>query len=295
VAARLILALLLAGCAATQSPIRVVERLYATRIDSRMSGAPTRAELDAIAPYLTPELHDLLAEARTLHDQEAAAAPDEKPAFADGDLFSSLLEGPTAFRIVGDDGGNVGRHRVAVRFTYADAAAAMSWQDTVVVVHHEGGWVIADVEYEGDWDLASKGTLRSHLKGALRRGSACPELASTTWVVTGHRAPGVSAMSTAEADAWDGSVLALGRDRVTFRNGVCATPTFSTRQLTHTEFVSAYRVSADALGLRPGAVCVTNVSCGDDWLMAGTLLVHGDGEILFLWGGVWFRAAPRPR
>ena len=294
-AARLILALLLSGCAATQTPTRVVERFYATRIDSRMTGAPTPAELESVAPYLTPELRDLLAEARMLHDQEEVAASDEKPAFAEGDFFSSLFEGPTAFRVVGDDGGKVGAHRVAVRFTYANAAAALSWQDTVVVVHQEGGWAIADVEYEGDWDFASRGTLRSNLKGALRRSTACHELASTTWVVTGHTAPGVSAMSDAEADAWNGSVLALGHDRVTFRDSVCAKPTFETRQLTHTEFVSAYRVSGDALKLPAGAICVTDVSCADDRLMPGTLLVHGDGELLLLWDGVWFRAAPRAR
>ena len=294
-AARLILALLLGGCAASRTPTGVVERFYAKRIDSRMTGAPTPAELESVAPYLTPELRDLLAEARTLHDQEEIAAPDEKPAFAEGDLFSSLFEGPTSFRVVGDEGGKLGPRRVAVRFTYANAAEAMSWEDNVVVVHQEGGWAIADVEYEGDWDFASKGTLRSSLKGALRRSTACPELAATTWVVTGHTAPGVSAMSDAEADAWNGSVLALGRDRVTFRDGVCAKPTFDTRQLTHTEFVAAYRVSGDALRLAPGAICVTDVSCAGEKLMPGTLLVHGDGELLLLWDGVWFRASPRAR
>ncbi len=294
-AARLILALLLSGCAVTQTPTRVVERFYARRIESRMTGAPTPAELESVAPYLTPELRDLLAEARTLHDQEELAAPDEKPAFAEGDLFSSLFEGPTSFHVLGEEGGKVGPHRVAVRFTYANPAETISWEDRAVVVRQDGGWAIADVEYEGDWEFASRGTLRSNLKGALRRSTACRELAATTWVVTGHTSPGVSAMSDAEADAWNGSVLALRRDRVTFRDRVCAKPTYDTRQLTHTEFLSAYRVSADDLRLAPGAICVTDVSCADEKLMPGTLLVHGDGELLILWDGVWFRASPRAR
>jgi hypothetical protein len=40
---------------------------------------------------------------------------------------------------------------------------------------------------------------------------------------------------------------------------------------------------------------VTDVSCAGEKLMPGTLLVHGDGELLLLWDGVWFRASPRVR
>ncbi len=289
----LIVALLLSGClgAATRTPTGVVERFYATRIGSQISGAPTPDELESVAPYLTPELHGLLVKARELRDHEAASSPDEKPAFAEGDLFSSLFEGPTAFRVVREDRqGDV--RRVAVRFTYAHGSETVSWEDTVVVIAQEGHYAIADVEYTGGWDFANHGTLRANLKRALARPpAACEAPVPAAWVVTGHTAPGVSAMSEGEANAWNGAVLTLARDRVTFRDDVCARPTFTTKHLTRAEFAIEFRVSADALELSPGAICVTDVSCIDDTPMESSLFVHGRDELLILRDGVWFRAA----
>jgi len=295
VATRLIVALLLSGClgGVSRTPTGIVERFYATRIASQMSGAPTPEELESIAPYLTPELRQLLEEARELRDHEAAASPDEKPAFADGDLFSSLFEGPTAFRVAGDQSQG-GVHRVAVRFTYAEGSDTVSWEDRVVVVPQADGYAIADVEYAGDWDFASRGTLAANLKLALARPrGACQALVPSTWVVIGHTAPGVSAMTEGEANAWNGAVLRLGRARVTFRDDACARPTFTTKKMTRAEFADEFRVSADALRLPPEAVCVTEVSCADDAPRPSSLLVQGRGELLLLWDGVWFRAAPR--
>jgi hypothetical protein len=184
VAARLILAVLLSGCAATRSPTGVVERFYTVRIDSRMTGAPTPAELQSVAPYLTPELRGLLARADTLRTREAAAAPDEKPPFADGDLFSSLFEGPTTFEVTKDE--PRGReHLVTVRFTYE----TVTWEDVVVVVPGDGGWAIADVEYLGDWEFAPRGTLRSTLRHALGRAPAgCESPVPNTWLDVRPRA-----------------------------------------------------------------------------------------------------------
>jgi hypothetical protein len=173
-APRLILALLsaatLAGClgASARTPTGVVERFYAKRIDLDIAGAPTPDELEALAPYVTPELHRLLEEASALREREAAAAPDEKPPFADGDLFSSLFEGPTAFRVV-DDQERGDTHRVAVRFTSRQKSESVSWQDTVIVVPDDGDFAIADVEYGGKWKFATQGTLKSNLERALAR------------------------------------------------------------------------------------------------------------------------------
>jgi len=290
VAARLIVALLLlSGCAATRTPTGVVERFYAERIDSKMTGAPTPAELASVAPYLTPELRGLLADANTLREREAAAAPDEKPPFADGDLFSSLFEGPTTFQVTKDEPKENG-HLVTVRFTYE----TVTWEDVVVVAPADGGWAIADIEYLGDWDFAPRGTLRSNLEHALGRTPAgCPSPVPSQWIVMGHTAPGISAMSDAEADRWNGAVLTLGRHRMKFRDDACTRATFATRAMKPEEFAANFRVSPDALGLAPGPVCVTQVSCGDGVPRPGSTLVHGRDGLLLLWDGVWFRTARR--
>ena len=299
-APRLIVVLLagaLSGClgASARTPEGVVERFYAKRIDLKIAGAPTPDELQAVAPYLTPELHRLLEEAGTLREREAAATPDEKPPFADGDLFSSLFEGPTAFRVV-DDRVRDDTHRIAVRFTSRQKGESVSWQDTVVVVPDDGEYAIADVEYGGKWKFATQGTLKSNLERALARPrSRCHALVPSSWTITGHTIQGISAMSDAEADNWNGAVLTLARTRVTFRHDGCRSPTYTTKEIPPEEFEAEFHTSPDTLTLPPGAVCVTRMACGDQGPMPGSLLVHGRGELLLLWDGVWFRATRQSR
>lgn len=298
-APRLILALLaaaaLAGClgASARTPEGVVERFYAKRIDLEIAGAPTPDELEAVAPYLTPELHRLLEDAAALREREAVAAPDEKPPFADGDLFSSLFEGPTAFRVV-DDQARGDTHRIAVRFTsrQKNENESVSWQDTIVVVPDDGEYAIADVEYGGKWKFATQGTLKSNLERALAQpgSSKCLPPVPSTWTVTGHAPLGFSAMSDAEADDWNGSRLTIAQDRVTFRDDACEGPSFTTTEMAPGKFEEEFRDSPDALKLPRGPICVTRIGCADGEARPGNLLVRGRGELLLLWDGVWFRA-----
>ena len=144
----------------------VVERFYATTIAQKLTGAPTSSQLAAIAPYLSDTLRSLLDAARRRSEADASRAPDEKPAFADGDLFSSLFEGPNAADVVADSArGDV---RVAtVRMTSTSANPPVTWIDHVVIIPRNGGFVIDDVEYGGTWDFANKGTLRATLVSTL--------------------------------------------------------------------------------------------------------------------------------
>lgn len=170
VAATLVTALALAACnrpapAATESPTHVVTEFYTARIASKLTGAPTPAELARIAPFLSDTLRALLAAADRQRDADMKRAPDEKPAFAEGDLFSSLFEGATAFRLVEDSVGSAGH--VPVRFTYADANDTTTWTDTVQVAREHDRYVIADVAYGGTWAFANGGRLRASLERAL--------------------------------------------------------------------------------------------------------------------------------
>jgi hypothetical protein len=131
-----------------------------------MTGAPAPTELTDMAPYLSAELVTLLRQARELHDAEAARSPGDKPAFAEGDLFSSLFEGPTAWEVLADSVEGTS-HRLAVRFTYEAEPPAVHWIDQVVVSRERGRLVVADVRYGGDWDFGNKGTLVTSLKSAL--------------------------------------------------------------------------------------------------------------------------------
>lgn len=168
----MVLALL--GCrpAASEAP-QVVERFYAELRSARVTGAPTAEQLARLAPYLGDSLQKLLAEARRLHDADETRAPDEKPAFADGDLFSSLFEGPTVVKVEGDSGQNGESHRVLAHMSFDSAPAPTTWTDTAIVAPEDGRMVIQDIRYGGNWDFALKGTLRDQLTGA-RAGASKP-------------------------------------------------------------------------------------------------------------------------
>jgi len=163
-----ILVLALLGCTVARQPEprTVVEQFYAAVRSEKVSGAPTRAQLGALAPYLSDSLRSLLAAARQLHDADAQRAPDEKPAFADGDLFSSLFEGPTSIKVV-EDSTRGAAHAVRVEMSYAGVQPPTTWIDVALLTQQRGQWVIGDIEYGGTWDFAVRGTLAGQLRSAL--------------------------------------------------------------------------------------------------------------------------------
>jgi hypothetical protein len=150
---------------AAPSPERAVKIFYDGRIASRMTGAPSATQLASMKPYVSGELHALLAQARTRYESDLARAPGEMPAFAEGDLFSSLFDGPTSFSI-GDVETDGAAHIVPVRFVSAKRLPAVNWIDRVRVVQENGVYVIADVEYGNHWSFGAKGTLLQSLKEA---------------------------------------------------------------------------------------------------------------------------------
>lgn len=143
-------------------------------------GIPGPRDLDRLRPYLSHGLQDDLDAAARWRDAEAQRAPDEKPPFVDGDLFTSNFEGFTTFRMgpvtSGDDGG----FRVAVTFTYeppaaggpgaepptpgAKPAATVTWTDVFVVLRDRGALAVDDVVYGADWPFANHGRLRAALR-----------------------------------------------------------------------------------------------------------------------------------
>jgi hypothetical protein len=88
-------------------------------------------------------------------------------------------------------------------------------------------------------------------------------------------------------------VLSLAKDRFDFRDQVCASPSYETREIDRPRFEEEFRVTWTALGLANKPVCVTEVSCASGGPNPGSLLVHGQGELLALWDGVYFRLSRR--
>jgi hypothetical protein len=163
------------------APERVVADFYGALATLRPSGAPTEAQRAALAPLLSSELVGLLSRADTARATARAAAPTEKPPFTDGDLFSSLFEGPTAHQVgapvsgAAVPGGRLGDLTVPVTLTHvADPATGggtpTTWTDTVLLREENGRFVVADIAFGGGWDFANKGSLVAALRAGLGEG-----------------------------------------------------------------------------------------------------------------------------
>jgi len=158
--ARRLFLLLLAGfmsiearalAAGTDSPQRTVQNFYAVHLKSHTTGLPDSKILCQLKPYLSHHLVALIERAREEQQRFMKKYPDKKPPWIEGDLFSSLFEGPTACTVAAA-AVTTDRARVMVRCTYTDPAAPgkqFTWQDAVYLVKEHAAWVIDDIEYLG--------------------------------------------------------------------------------------------------------------------------------------------------
>ena len=167
---------LVAGCgaqpAATPIASAIVDSLYRVRQPFQTNGAPTPADLARMSPWLSGELRTLLTRADSLRSADIARAPDEKPAFAEGDLFSSLFEGPASYAIKAEEVQTTAEgSTVPVHFRHSDGTNTVEWIDTVVVRAEAGRLVVSDVRYGGTWDFANKGSLLNSLNFSFVAGS----------------------------------------------------------------------------------------------------------------------------
>ena len=175
------------------------------RINSQITGTPDAEQLEAMAPYISAELHGLLQKAREEYEgirpsplalsreRESRLKPDQrmpsplalsrgrergsrlKPSLkerkrllGESDLFSSMFEGPTSFSM-GDVETQGDEHVVPVRFMSGRQLPAINWIDRVRVVQENGHYVVADVEYANHWSLGNHATLLGVLQGATAR------------------------------------------------------------------------------------------------------------------------------
>jgi hypothetical protein len=148
--------------AALRSATALAADFYEMRLRLGKSGLPDAGEMKAYRAFLCPALADAMDSARTRQQAFIAAHPDDKPPLIEGDLFSSLFEGPdvvnTALTTVEGEGA-----RVTLAMRAGDGDQAPHWKDDLILARDEGVWCIADVEYRGDWPFANKGKLSTTL------------------------------------------------------------------------------------------------------------------------------------
>lgn len=287
----LILTLALATCSTgtPDSPAAVVNAFFQARLQTPAAGAPTETQLQSLSPYLSDELQALLRQARELRDRQAAATPAEKPDFTDGDLFSSLFEGPTDFD-VGEASPSGTGYRVPVRLRHRQGGIETGWTDTAIVVQRRGRWVIADIEYGGDWDFANRGALATTLQHTLAERQPW----YGDWEVAGHRIPGIAAVTDGEAATHHGQTATYAAAQARFDRERCESPRYQPRTLTASALYEEYRLQPAQLGLTE-PVTLIDVACATGQLGPGaTLLIQSTDTLLTPWDGAFYELRRRP-
>lgn len=127
------------------------------------SGLPAPESMNAYSAFLCPAISQSLRDAQVRQEQFKASHPDEKPPLVEGDLFSSLFEGPESFTVT-DTRIGAGKAEVDVAMAHGEGTGTRRWSDTLKFDLDEGIWCLADVEYHGNWPFANKGSLSQTLQ-----------------------------------------------------------------------------------------------------------------------------------
>lgn len=118
--------------------------------------------------------------------------------------------------------------------------------------------------------------------------SRAPAALAGEWHVVGHAAPGISAMSSEEADGWLGTVARFSGDAVRFGRWSCEAPEYAEISFTESDFREGFRISGVALGITEDRVGY-DISCsGADWVAPGSWIIVDGERLLTTWDGVFF-------
>ncbi|MDE1938101.1 MAG: DUF3828 domain-containing protein [Alphaproteobacteria bacterium] len=157
----------IANAGELSAPAQAANGFYAAYSTFHPSdGIPSEAHLAELAPYISPALHQLLVDGSAAELKFNKANKDSPP-LVEGDLFSSMFEGTTSYK-VGACKSDAKKASCPVDLVYDDKHdPAARWTDTVYLVMTPGGWRVDDIGYGGNWDFANKGRLSATLQQVI--------------------------------------------------------------------------------------------------------------------------------
>ena len=168
---RLVLALLLAASPALAAgePDQAVSAFYDVYNGQRAQsgGIPDATVRLRFQPVLSPRLNKQLSDAASAQARLTAKVKNAVPPMLEGDIFSSLFEGATGWK-VGACQTSAKTARCPVALSYAPPPAATrakpaNWMDTVVLVNTPQGWKVDDVVYDAGFAFGNTGRLSDML------------------------------------------------------------------------------------------------------------------------------------
>ena len=123
----------------------------------RMEGLPSVAQLKRLRPYLSTDLAHGFEQASAKQKAYLRQHPEDKGPWVEGDLFSSLFEGVTAWKL-GQVQVQGRKAEVPVHLSYREEKGKpVEWQDTLVLVQTPDGWRVDDIRMGGDWTFKAGG------------------------------------------------------------------------------------------------------------------------------------------
>ena len=134
----------------------------ATAKVSTSGGIPDAATRARLQPLLSPGLNAMLADAAAA-EARFNAKNKNSPPLIEGDIFSSLFEGPTAVKVGVCRGDDKIAHCGATLTHQDRGQKPVTWVDTLRLVN-DGGWKIDDVAYDANFAFGNTGTLSDMLK-----------------------------------------------------------------------------------------------------------------------------------
>jgi hypothetical protein len=139
----------------------------------RAGGIPVPSARARLQPLLSTRLAALINQAAAA-EARFRAGNKFAPPLLEGDLFSSLFEGPAAFRL-GACTGTAVAQRCRIQFSRPPAPGAPArptdWGDDLLLVNEGGGWKVDDVDYRGGFAFGNTGLLSQTLAMVIRAAS----------------------------------------------------------------------------------------------------------------------------
>src|SRR6185437_4429130 len=126
-------------------------------------GIPDGAGRARLQPFLSPALNKLLADAAAAQARFAAKIKNAPP-LLEGDLFTSMFEGATQWKLEAC-AINASQARCPVAFIHAGPnGKSVNWTDSLLLVNTPQGWRVDDIAYSGGFQFGNTGRLSDTLK-----------------------------------------------------------------------------------------------------------------------------------
>lgn len=139
-------------------PDQVAQQFYDLRIAQPVQGLPDSNTLAKYRPYLSDALY---------HSLQTASSSTADAQWRNGDLFSSLSQGPTAASVA-DASTIPNRDARNIPLRVDLSRGDKKWQDEVLMIHQGSCWVVDDVRYMADPVHVTGGSLSQMLEQAKK-------------------------------------------------------------------------------------------------------------------------------